>query len=425
MQFNVNEVKALREKRAAAHAAAISILAKQNQTAEDKQAFHRAMSEVDSLGAKIQTLEAAQRGHAPQDYSREASIWSTPENHLRHASFLKFVRGGTNNLESSDRLLLEKRDIAEGAPMLTHVGTYTGLGYFVPTGFANRIEQATKWFAPLTDGSVLKLMNTATAQPLPFPTADDTSNVATIVGEAQNVSEEDVTASQVVLGAYKLSSGLIKASVELLADSAFDIEGYLAERFGERFGRGLENYLTNGTGSSQPTGLIPAILANGATPVVAQGSSETTGSGAQTGANSIGYSDLVNLEHSVDPSYRRGAKYMFHDQTLSSIKRILDKFGRPLWVPGIAVSEPDRINGYEYTINQSVPQIGSVSEATTVIFGDFSKFVVRKVQDMRMQRLNELYAVSGQVGFLADYRIDSNLVCAASTHPLNLLQQHS
>jgi HK97 family phage major capsid protein len=337
---------------------------------------------------------------------------------------MRFVRSGADRLEAQDRMLIEKRDIAEGAPMLTHVGTYTGLGYFVPTGFAGRIEQATKWFAPLTDGSVLQLMNTDTVQPIPFPVADETSNIATIVNEAGTVEEEDVTAGQVVLGGYKLSSGIIKASVELLADSAFDIEGYLSQRFGERFGRGLENYLTNGTGSSQPTGLLTAIIANGAEPVVAVGSSANDGSAA-TGANSIGYDDLVALEHSVDPSYRRNAQYMFHDQTLAALQRLLDKYGRPLWSAGIAVNAPDTINGYKYTINQSMPQIGSVSEANTVIFGDFSKFIVRKVQDMRMQRLNELYATTGQVGFLADYRIDSNLIASSTSHPLNILQQHS
>jgi HK97 family phage major capsid protein len=424
-EFNSNEVKALREQRAAAHAKAITVLAKGNTlTADDKLIYSRAMSEVDSLGAKIQTLEAAARGQQPRDYSREASIWSTPENHLRHAAFMRFVRSGADRLEAQDRMLIEKRDIAEGAPMLTHVGTYTGLGYFVPTGFAGRIEQATKWFAPLTDGSVLQLMNTDTVQPIPFPVADETSNIATIVNEAGTVEEEDVTAGQVVLGGYKLSSGIIKASVELLADSAFDIEGYLSQRFGERFGRGLENYLTNGTGSSQPTGLLTAIIANGAEPVVAVGSSANDGSAA-TGANSIGYDDLVALEHSVDPSYRRNAQYMFHDQTLAALQRLLDKYGRPLWSAGIAVNAPDTINGYKYTINQSMPQIGSVSEANTVIFGDFSKFIVRKVQDMRMQRLNELYATTGQVGFLADYRIDSNLIASSTSHPLNILQQHS
>jgi HK97 family phage major capsid protein len=139
-------------------------------------------------------------------------------------------------------------------------------------------------------------------------------------------------------------------------------------------------------------------------------------------ANSVGYSDIVNLEHSVDPSYRRGASYMFHDLTLASIKKILDKFGRPIWAPGIAVGEPDKINGYSYTINQSMPQIGPSN--VTIAFGDMSKFLVRKVSGWSVQRLAELYAINGQVGFVSHMRVDSNLI-ANSGRALNVLQQHS
>ncbi|HXN18568.1 MAG TPA: phage major capsid protein [Candidatus Binatus sp.] len=46
---------------------------------------------------------------------------------------------------------------------------------------------------------------------------------------------------------------------------------------------------------------------------------------------------------------------------MSSLKKIIDKFGRPLWVPGISTQVGDTINGYRYVINQSVPQIGSVA----------------------------------------------------------------
>jgi HK97 family phage major capsid protein len=189
-----------------------------------------------------------------------------------------------------------------------------------------------------------------------------------------------------------------------------------------RFGRGYENFLTNGTGVNQPTGLLTALAANGVTPVVAAGSSETTG-GTQTGANSIGYSDLVNLEHSIDPSYRRNAKFMLNDNVLSSIKKIIDKFGRPLWTAGLSSGDPDTILGYQYVINQSMPVLAP--SAQTVVFGDLKKFTVRRVLDMSMIRLVELYANLGQVGFQAFMRLDSNLTVAPSTHPIGILQQHS
>lgn len=315
----------------------------------------------------------------------------------------------------------EQRDLAEGN-VLAHIGTYTGLGFFVPTGFRDAIEQATKYFAPLLDGSVITVMDTATGQPLPMPTSNDTTQAAVIVGEGSPVSEQDVTAGQINFGAYKFTSGLVKASLELIQDSAFDLESWLINLFAIRWGRGLENYLTNGTGSNQPTGLLTAIAASGAVPVVAAGSSANSGNSGETGANSIGYQDLVNLEHSVDPTYRRGAKYMFHDQTLASLKRILDKFGRPLWVPGVAANDPDRILGYEYVINQSMPQIAASN--TTIAFGDMKKYIARRVKDLTVMKLVERYAELGQVGFVSFARLDANLL-DAGTHPINVLQQHS
>jgi HK97 family phage major capsid protein len=213
----------------------------------------------------------------------------------------------------------------------------------------------------------------------------------------------------------------------LLQDSAFDIDAWLSQRFGERYGRGLEALFTTGTGSGQPTGILTAIAASGATPIVAAGSSTNDGS-VLTGANSIGSQDLVSLEHSVDPAYRRGAHYMFHDTTLGQIQKILDKFGRPLWQPGLSSDVPDLINGYPYVLNQSMAvniASGGPSEATTVVFGDLSKFMIRKVSDMSMKRLEELYAINGQVGFLSFMRVDSNLVANNGGRALNVLQQHS
>lgn len=113
---------------------------------------------------------------------------------------------------------------------------------------------------------------------------------------------------------------------------------------------------------------------------------------------------------------------MFHDQTLSALKKIIDKFGRPLWTPGVGVDVGDTINGYRYVINQSMPQIAASN--VTVAFGDLKKFIVRKVKDLTVMKLVERYAELGQVGFVSFARVDSNLI-DAGTHPVNVLQQHS
>jgi HK97 family phage major capsid protein len=403
--------KQLREERAQAHAEAVRAHAANNLPAYDK-----AMARVDELKLKIDAAE--QRSTPTSGYEL-----SDP-GHKRAFAFGKYLRRGKAELTETEKRSIEFRDVAEGN-LAAHIGTYSGLGYLVPTGFSGKIEQALKYYAPLYDNNVFGRLETSTGNPTPYPTSDDTSNSAVLVGEAGTVNEEDITANHVVFNAYKLTSGLIKCSNELLQDAAFDIESWLADQFAVRYGRAFEYFLTAGEGSTsgEPTGFLTYINVN-ANPngvVVASGSSESTG-GSQTGSNSVGYSDLVNLEHSVDPSYRRGARYIFHDQTLSSIKRIIDKFGRPLWVPGISVGEADTINGYPYTIDMAMPQIAASN--VTVAFGDFSKMLIRKVSGFAVRRLEELYAVTDQTGFISTLRFDCNGI-VPSGRAMNVLMQHS
>jgi len=333
----------------------------------------------------------------------------------------------------------EQRDQLAGSQSITYTEGAVG-GYFVPAGFVYNVEKATKFYANLLDGSTVRVMETATGQVLPYPTSNDTNQAWTLVGEASQVTDQGASANYPTTGtlpsgqpgdlgmghvnfnAYKGTTGLIRVSLELMQDSAFDLEQFLTEAFAVRLGRGYEYYLTNGSGTNAPTGILPAIAASGATPITAQGSTTTDGIVANTGANSIGYEDLTNLQHGVDPTYRRNGKYMFADTTLRHLRTRLDKFGRPLWVPGVKDGEPDTICGFPYVINQSFPSIAA--SATTIAFGDFSKFIVRKVRDLQVLRLTERFADYGEVAFVAFSRLDSNLV-DGGTHPLNTLVQHS
>jgi len=307
----------------------------------------------------------------------------------------------------------------------------------VPAGFVYDIEQATKYYADLMN--VVRVITTATGQVLPFPTSNDTQEAWHILGEGSQIIDQgtnqnypnqgsipstdagNVQLGHVNLNAWKGSTGLVRVSLELLQDSAFDLQTFLTERFAERLGRGYEAYFTNGTGSSQPTGFFPAIQASGAVPITAAGSNANDSLGG-TGVNSIGYTDLVNLVHSVDPTYRKRAKFMFHDNVLAHLQTRLDKFGRPLWVPSTREGEPDTLLGYPYVINQSCSPIGP--SAFTVFFGAWDKFIVRKVKDLSILRLDERFADFGEVGFIGFSRVDSNLL-DAGTHPINGLQMHS
>lgn len=348
---------------------------------------------------------------------------------------------GLNHRKVLDECLkdwAEHRDQEAGTQSLTYTQGAAG-GYFVPAGFVYDVEIATKYFCPMADGSVIRIMQTATGNVLPYPTNNDTNEAWTIIGEAAPVSDNgqnpnystvgsapganpgNVAAGVINFGAWKGTTGLIRVSLELLQDSAFDLEDFLKNAFAVRLGRGYEYYLTRGTGVNQPNGILTAVVASGQPATVAAGSNPNDGSGA-SGAVSIGTQDLVSLEHSIDPSYRRGAKFLMHDGTLKIIKNLLDKYGRPLWVPGLAVNAPDTILGYPYVINQAMPQVAA--SQNTVLFGALQKFVMRKVRDLSVLRLDERFADFGEVAFVAFSRIDSQLL-DAGVHPIGFLQQHS
>jgi HK97 family phage major capsid protein len=418
----MSKLKELREQRARDHAELTQILLGAD-SPESRETAKKIITAMNEAKTQIDAIESRGLSAVGQNTPLDKDI------EFRRA-FMSYLRNGENRMKPEDRDILssrtrrEQRDVSEGS-VLNQLGSFSSLGYFVPAGFVYDVETATKYYAPLLDGGNFTVMDTATGQVLPYPTSNDTTQTASIVTEAGITNEQDVSASHINFGAYKFTSGLVKASIELIQDSAFPLESWLASNFGRRFGRAFEYMFTQGEGvtSGEPTGLLTAIAKNATlAPIIANGSSESSGNGAQTGANSIGWSDLVNLEHSVDPSYRRGAKYMLHDNTVASIQKIIDKFGRPLWTPGIAEHAPDRINGYEFVVNQSMPQIAASN--VTVAFGDLSKMLVRRVRDFSVLVLRERYAEFGQVGFLGFMRVDSNLL-DAGTGPVNVLMQHS
>lgn len=334
--------------------------------------------------------------------------------------------------------MAELRDQEAGTQSISYTQGVAG-GYFVPAGFVYDVEIATKYYCPLADGSIIRIMETATGNVLPYPTNNDTNEAWQVIGESVAMADQgqtpnyptpgtapsgqpgNLTAGVVNFGAWKGSTGLIPISLELLQDSAFNLEDFLKNAFAVRMGRGYEYFLTRGTGVNQPTGILTAVVASGQAATIATGSSSNDGTGA-TGTNSIGTNDLIALEHSIDPTYRRGGRFMFHDSTLKSIKQLLDKYGRPLWVPGLAANAPDTVLGYQYVINQSMPVIASGSN--TILFGSLQKFIMRKVRDLSILRLDERFAEKGQVAFIAFSRIDSNLI-DAGVHPIGYLQQHS
>ncbi len=246
------------------------------------------------------------------------------------------------------------------------------------------------------------VMSMNSGEPFNWPTMDDTSNVGELLGENATANDSDVVFGTVAIGAFKYSSRAIPVSIELLQDSAIDVDAVVLSALATRIARIQNTHFTTGTGTGQPMGAITAA---------AVGKLGATG---QT--TSITYDDLVDLEHSIDPAYRKmGCKFQFHDNTLRTLRKLKDTGGRPIWLPqaqgSLKDGAPATILNYPYIINQDVPTMAA--NAKSILFGHGGKYKIRDVMNVTLYRFTDsAYMKKGQVGFLAFSRADGRCIDA-------------
>jgi len=402
---------ALRAQRAKIVAEARDILNKETVTAEDEAAFDRAMDAADALVPRIEALERRAERQAGAE-AELARVLPAPAGRGDSESpppaaaageggaFRAWLRGGLAALAPEQRADMAARQAALPAELRAQgIATGAAGGFMVPQDFRAVLEKAMLAFGGMREAATV--IRTSTGAALPMPTVNDTAQTGALLAENTATAEQDVTFGAVTLDSFMYTSKLVRVSLQLLQDEAFPADTWLAGLLGERLGRITNAHFTTGTGSGQPNGVVTASTLG------------KTGLAGQT--LSIIFDDLVDLEHSVDPNYRRGARFMMHDSSLKVVKKLKDSQNRPLWLPGLATREPDTILGYGFTVNQDVAVMAA--NAKSVLFGDFTKYVIRSVLDIQMMRLVERYADLLQVGFLAFLREDGDLL-NAGTNPV-------
>jgi len=313
-------------------------------------------------------------------------------------AFDKWVVYGKEPLDLEERKLLSLGAATANPNELRAIGVSnpTGAGYLVPTEYERTIMQNMLAFGGMR--SVATVMTTDNGADLDMPTSDDTGNVGELLAESATATEQDVTVGVNVLKAFYYGSKVVRVTYELLQDSAFNVEGWLAGLLAERVARITNTHFTVGTGGNQPLGVVLSAAA---------GVAGVTGQ-----STSVAWDDLINLEHTIDPAYRRDARFMFHDNTLSYLRRLKDGEGRYIWQPGTTVGAPGSINGWPYVINQDVAQMAA--SAKSILFGNFRAYTIRDVRGFALIRLDELYALQRQVAFVGFSRHDGRLLHAGT-----------
>lgn len=282
-------------------------------------------------------------------------------------------------------------------------------GYTKDQTLINSLELAMLAFGGMMQ--VSEIIRTGTGEPMRWPTADDTDNTGAQIGEnTSHDSGSDPTFGSVMWNAYTFSSKIVKVPNELLQDSVFNIPSVLGKMLGERLGRIQNTKYTTGSGANTAKGIVTAATAG----VTA------------ASATAIAFDELIDLEHSLDPSRRKmpGVGYMFHDTVLKAIRKLKDSENRYLWQANANSGAPPTLNTYPYTINQDMASSIAAS-AVSVLFGDLSSYKIRQVGQIVLRRLDERFADTNQTGFLALIRGDGNLLDAGDGPVRKLTQAAS
>lgn len=349
----------------------------------------------DSVKSAMETF----MDNAPALNTAGQAIPSTGNENLDQAQ-TAYLKSFNQYVHDGDRKAM--RQAAESIKAAMQIGTNSEGGYLVPVTLANFI------ITKIREGSIFRragarIISLKKTKSFSIPVQTD-SGAAVLTAEEGQYNEQEPTLNTVEFNPYKYTR-LSKASEELVEDADFDIfNEVLAPDAANSFVLAENAAFTTGTGVSQPQGALTGA---------------TLGKTAAS-ATAITFDEIIDLFTSVDEFYRNDAScaFMMADATASLIRKLKDSTGQYLWQPALTAGNPPTILGKPVYINRNMPAVATGNK--TILFGAFNRFVIADYTLVIMQRLNELYAETGQIGFRWAKRFDSNVVDAAA---LKYLQQ--
>ena len=358
-------------------------------SAEDDAIFNKMMDDVDKLGREIARMEKMEAMDVEMSKATSKPLTSAPTTRMEDEPVSKTGRGG-NGYAKNFWNAMRSKSVSHEVLNALQVGTDSEGGYLVPDEYEPTLIEA------LEDQNIFRqlahVIHTSSGdRKIPVVASKGT---ASWIDEEAQYPESDDAFGQVSIGAYKLAT-MIKISEELLNDSVFDMPAYIAKEFARRIGAAEEEAFFTGNGTGKPLGILAAT-----------GGAETGVTAAA--ADKITMDEVIDLFYSLRAPYRRNAVFIMNDATVKALRKLKDGQGQYLWQPSITAGTPDTILNRPVYTSGFMPTLATGNK--TILFGDLGYYWVADREGRSFKRLNELYAPTGQVGFLASQRVDGKLI---------------
>jgi len=397
----MNQIQELREKRAKAWDATKAFLDTKRGTdgllsAEDVATYDKMEADVVNLGKEIDRLERQAALDAELNKPTADPLTNKPAGNGMDP---KSGRASDEYKKAFWNVMRAKNPRYDVVNAL-QVGTDSEGGYLAPDEFERVLIDS------LEEENIFRklarvIQTSSGDRKIPVVT---THGSASWLDEEELVPESDEAFGQTSIGAFKLGT-FIKVSDELLNDSVFDLQSYITTEFARRIGHKEEEAFFVGDADGKPTGIFHPT-----------GGAQVGVTAAATAAITV--DEVLDLFYSLKSPYRKKAVFVMNDATVKAIRKLKDGQGQYLWQPALTANTPDSILNRPVQTSAYVPNIAA--GAKSIAFGDFSYYWIADRQGRSFKRLNELFATTGQVGFMATQRVDGKLILPEA---IKVLQQ--
>ncbi|RFU14306.1 phage major capsid protein [Rhodobacteraceae bacterium W635] len=168
---------------------------------------------------------------------------------------------------------------------------------------------------------------------------------------------------------------LPSATLDMLDDSDFDVEGWLQGKVAQRFARQEATAFINGTGTGEPRGIIDygtiadASFTWGADPSAYQIGAINSGVAGDLPATPNGGDPLMDVVDALKAPYLPGASWMMTRAMRNKIRKLKDSDGRYIYQASLDAAIPDRLLGYPVNLAEDMPALAD--GAVGALFGNF------------------------------------------------------
>lgn len=350
---------------------------------EESQEFDRLMGEADRLESAVQREERTRAHEHDTDPDRRVDD------------------DGPGRLESDDdaatrgwRQFLESRQLGETEARALNMTSDPEGGYLVaPMQFVEQLIQGVDDAVPFRPLATTMTLNEG--ESLGVPTLETDLDDAEWTSEVADAGRDNsLRFGQRALSPHPLAKEVL-ASRTLLRRSSLGPEEIVRARMAQKFATAQEAAYMTGDGSQKPLGVFTASTDGIST-------SRDQNTGASGGFSGDG---LINAKYALKQQYWRNARWLFHRDSIREIRKLKDANNQYLWQPGIAGDRPDTILDRPFVTSEFVPN--TITDGNYVgLFGDMSFYWIVDSLQLGVQRLNELYARSNQVGFIGRAEVD-------------------